>query len=110
MAGMAAVFSELERALIGQRTAEALAELRSQRRVYGPVPFGYEAADDRLIEREAEQQVLRRIRAMRRRSLSYDRIAHRLNSEGVKAKRGGDWHAMGVRSVVRTSERLRSAA
>jgi DNA invertase Pin-like site-specific DNA recombinase len=35
-AGIAAVFSQLERELIGQRTAEALGELKAQGRVYGP--------------------------------------------------------------------------
>src|SRR5215218_4241429 len=36
MAGVSAVFAQLERELIAQRTAEALTELRNQGRVYGP--------------------------------------------------------------------------
>jgi DNA invertase Pin-like site-specific DNA recombinase len=40
MAQMSAVFAELERALIAQRTADALAELRSRRQVYGAIRSG----------------------------------------------------------------------
>jgi DNA invertase Pin-like site-specific DNA recombinase len=36
MAQMAAVFAELERGLIAERTADALGELRSQRRLWNP--------------------------------------------------------------------------
>ncbi len=50
MAGVSAVFAELERELIAQRTAEALAELRYQGRVYGPIPFGYDGVDGQLVE------------------------------------------------------------
>src|SRR4051812_8163162 len=44
MADVTAVFAELERALIAQRTAEALGELRAQRRIYGPVPLPFDVA------------------------------------------------------------------
>jgi DNA invertase Pin-like site-specific DNA recombinase len=62
MAGVAAVFSQLERELIAERTADALARLRDQGRVYGTVPFGFEAVDGRLVPIAKEQAVLRRIR------------------------------------------------
>ena len=110
MAGVAAVFSQLERDLIAQRTAEALGELRSQRRIYGPVPFGYRATKDRLVPHASEQNVVQRMRRMRSRRMSFDRIAQRLNADGVPAKRGGRWHAMTVRSALRTSAALETAA
>ncbi|MCW2999165.1 MAG: Resolvase domain protein [Solirubrobacterales bacterium] len=106
MAQMGAIFAELERALIGQRTAEALAALREQGRTYGPVPYGYAANGGRLIPTETEQSVLERIRHRRERGDSYALIADVLNDQAVPAKRGGRWHAMSVRSVLRTSTRL----
>ena len=109
MAGVSAVFAELERELIGQRTAEALDELRNQGRVYGPVPFGYDAVDGLLVESPAEQVVLDFMQAMRRGGMSYARIAACLNADRIPSKQGGRWHAMSVRSVLQTNERLQGA-
>jgi site-specific DNA recombinase len=106
MAQMSAVFAELERALIAQRTSEALRELRSQGRPYGSVAYGWNREGDRLVECEIEQCVLARIRRMRGRRLSYARIASKLNSDGIAAKRGGPWHSMSVRSTLKTSSQI----
>lgn len=110
MAGVAAIFSELERALIAERTADALRELRNQGRVYGPIPFGYRSHQDRLVEEPGEQEVIRRIRRLRARGLSYQKVAQALNTRKIPAKRGGRWHSTAVRSVILTSKRLATAA
>jgi site-specific DNA recombinase len=109
MAQMGAVFAELERGLIGQRTSEALQALRGDGRVYGPVPYGFEAVDGALVPAPPEQGVLKRITRLRSRGSSYARIAELLNRDGVPAKRGGDWSPMSVRSVARTSARAAEA-
>ncbi len=109
MAGVSAVFAQLERELIAQRTAEALDELRNQGRVYGPVPFGYDAVDGLLVESPGEQVVLDFMQAMRRGGMSYARIAACLNADGIPSKQGGRWHAMSVRSVLETNTRLSGA-
>jgi site-specific DNA recombinase len=109
MAGVSAVFAQLERELIAQRTAEALTELRKQRRVYGPIPFGFDGVAGELVENAAEQVVLDFIHALRRAGMSFARIAHQLNSEGHRSKQGGRWYAMSVRSVLRTNQRLEAA-
>ena len=106
MAQMSAVFAELERALIAQRTADALGELRSRGQVYGAVPFGFSRQGDRLVLDDTEQRVLSRIRRLRGRGFSYDRIARSLNGSGVRAKRGGRWSSMSVRSVLLTAPRV----
>ena len=106
MAQMGAVFSELERALCAQRTAEALGELRSRGLVYGSIPFGFCRQGDRLLLDDTEQRVLVRIRRMRHRGHSYDKIARALNKSGIPAKRKGVWHAMSVRSVLLTAPRV----
>jgi DNA invertase Pin-like site-specific DNA recombinase len=106
MAGVAAVFAELERSLIGERTAEALNRLREDGRLYGPVPFGYDAVEGQLVPNEGEQVGLGFMRSMRERGMSYAAIASWLNSEGIPGKRGGVWYPMSVRSVLLTSGRL----
>ncbi len=49
------------------------------------------------------------MQAMRRGGMSYVRIANWLNGEGLPSKQGGRWHAMSVRSVLMTQERLKEA-
>lgn len=106
MAQMSAVFAELERALIAQRTADALGELRSRGQVYGAVPYGFQRNGNYLIPHDTEQRILARIGKMRSRGLSYARIARSLNGSGVRAKRGGRWSSMSVRSVFLTAPRV----
>lgn len=110
MAQMGAVFAELERALIGQRTSEAICELRKQGRAYGPTPYGWNAVDGLLEANADEQVVLRRIRLLREAKLGYAKIAGILNDDGVKPKRASAWSAMSVRSVLLTAERITSTA
>ena len=106
MAQMSAVFAELERALIAQRTSDALAELRSRGQVYGSVPFGFRRDGERLVMHNDEQRVLARMRRLRAKGQSYSRIAGVLNASGVPAKRGGAWYAMSVRCVLRTAPKV----
>jgi site-specific DNA recombinase len=111
MAGVASVFGQLERELIGERTAEALTRLRDEGRVYGPIPYGYERQGDLLVANHNEQQVVNQINDMRASALSYSKIADWLNAESIPAKRGGRWSPMAVRSVFRTtSQRERGDA
>jgi site-specific DNA recombinase len=106
MAQVTFVFAELERSLTAQRTSDALAELRSQGRVYGPVPYGWVRDGERLVAHDEEQSVLARMRRLRAKGHSYDRIARSLNRSGTPAKRGGTWHAMSARSVLLTAPKL----
>lgn len=86
MAGVLAVFAQLERRLIGERTLAALAVERSEGVVLGR-------------PRDLDEHVANRI--VRRGSLSA--IARALTDEGVRTARGGKWHPATVRAVVRSS-------
>jgi DNA invertase Pin-like site-specific DNA recombinase len=104
-ASMQAVFSQLERDLIGARTAEALARLQAKGRVYGAVPYGYRRDGDLLVADENQQRVIREILDLRYSRCSFREIASWLNDEGIPAKKGGRWSPMSVRSVCLTSAR-----
>ena len=100
MAGVQMVFAELERALIAQRTVDALAELKRQGRAYNHPPYGWDVVDGLLKRNKAEQRVIRSIRAQRARGASYRMIAEALAAKGVPTKRGGTWAAATVRSLL----------
>jgi DNA invertase Pin-like site-specific DNA recombinase len=103
MAHVMASFAQYERRLIAQRTSDALKELRSQGRAFGPTPFGFKREGDLLVECADEQRVVTRMMRLRSKGHSYDRIAKALNRSGIPAKRGGSWFAASVRSVVKTA-------
>jgi site-specific DNA recombinase len=109
MAQIGAVFNELERALIAERTTEALAELRSQGRAWNHAPFGWDVVDGRLVANPVEQETLARAEELRSEGLGYLKIAETLNAERRPTKRGGEWQAMSVRSVLRSAEKMASA-
>lgn len=106
MAQIGAVFSELERALIAERTTEALAELRSQGRAWNHAPFGWQSVEGYLEPDPDEQETLARAQELRDEGKGFKRIADMLNEEGLPTKRGGPWHAMSVRSVLQTAESM----
>jgi DNA invertase Pin-like site-specific DNA recombinase len=89
MAGMAGIWAELESQLISQRTKEGMAAKRARKlSVGGAPPF-----DD-----EDTFQTIHRLRTSGR---SFRQIADVLNMEGVRAKRGGDWHYSTVNTCYR---------
>lgn len=105
MAGVAAVFGQLERELIGQRTSEALTRLRVEGRAFGPTPFGWTRSGDHLVPDADEQRVRKEIIELRKSKCSFREIAAWLNGEEIPAKRGGRWSPMSVRSVCLSAAR-----
>ncbi len=88
MAHMTAVFAQLERRLIGERTRAALAVRKAQGVRLGRPPA-------------LPEQLRRRIRRERARGLALQAIADRLNAAGVPTGHGGQrWHPSTVRYVV----------
>jgi DNA invertase Pin-like site-specific DNA recombinase len=88
MASVLATFSQFERRLIGQRTKDALAELKSQ---------GVELGRPRLLDDELAV----RVRSMRAGGMTLQAIADTLNSEGVPtATRRGAWRTGTVHHLL----------
>ncbi|WP_341271760.1 recombinase family protein [Mycobacterium lehmannii] len=97
-ASMMAVFSQLERRLISQRTREALAIKRSQ-----GVRLGRPSA--------LPVAVVTRIVTARLAGTSLRAIAAELTADAIPTATGGRWHASTVRVVIESQEatRLRAA-
>ena len=62
--------------------------MRSRGQVYGSVPYGWSRDGDRLVKHDKEQSVLARMRKLRAKGTSYDRIARVLNARGTGEARG----------------------
>ncbi len=106
---MSAGFAELERNLITERTATALAYKKRHGDLYGPVAFGYQRTDDGgLVPDASEQETVRAVKAWRASGMTLRAIADRLNADGVPTKtrtRAGVatvamWYASTVKDIL----------
>jgi DNA invertase Pin-like site-specific DNA recombinase len=87
MAGVMAVFAQLERRLIAERTRAALAQRQAA---------GVRLGRPRTIAPAVE----RRVRELRAQGLSVRQIAERLAAEGHQPPRGGSWQASTLHRVL----------
>jgi DNA invertase Pin-like site-specific DNA recombinase len=84
--------AEYDKAMIVMKLKGARQRMKAQTgRCEGEKPYG---------ERTGEQNVIERIVALRGEGLGMDKIADRLNDEGIKPRRGAKWYAMSVSRVL----------
>jgi DNA invertase Pin-like site-specific DNA recombinase len=88
MAGVAAVFAQLERELLSQRTSEGIRAGYASGRIQPPQP-------------KVSQKAVQRICELSSRGLSHRKIAAQLTVEGVESVRGGPWPASTVGLVLK---------
>uniref|UniRef100_UPI003983C2EA recombinase family protein n=1 Tax=Gemmatimonas sp. TaxID=1962908 RepID=UPI003983C2EA len=99
--------SQWERESTGERTKEALREVKRQGGRVGAVGLGlrrieHRDGDGRLVVEVApeERAIVERIVGLRREGLAYHAIADILTREQIPTKRGGRWFAATVRGVA----------
>jgi len=97
---MLGVLNEFERDQVSERTKEALAHKKANNQVYNHTPYGFKRHGMDLIPCAKEGKILTRIDAWRNQGKSLRAIARQLNEQGVPSKRGGQWYASAVRSVI----------
>jgi DNA invertase Pin-like site-specific DNA recombinase len=104
MRRMVDAFAEYERAIIGARTAAAMASLRRQgRHTGGDVPFGYRIAEDgkHLVADADEQEVLVLVRQLREQGWSLRAIGAELELRGTISRTGKTtWHPQVVKQLL----------
>ncbi|MFO0575433.1 MAG: recombinase family protein [Polyangia bacterium] len=103
-------YNQFEREMISERTRDALQHMKAQGVRLGPAPYGYELShevDDKgrrlLVPLAAEQEILRKIEAMRADKLSLRDIARRLNEENIPARRDGIWRPQRISIILQRS-------
>jgi DNA invertase Pin-like site-specific DNA recombinase len=93
LANVMASFAQYERRIIGQRTKDALAVKKAE---------GVRLGRPRTLPDE----VVAHVNDLRDRGMSLERIADRLNDEGVPTAQGGArWYGATVRKVLATYRR-----
>lgn len=114
MAQISAVFSQLERRLIGERTRDALAEVKAQGGSVGRVPFGklrLEEVDEHgrrlVIVDKAARAVIDHIVELRDAGVTLHRIAAELNRRRLPTARGAAWSYRTVWDVLNREGRTK---
>ena len=99
--------AQWEREVIVERTRDALAELRSQGRRTGGVPYGWALASDgtTLVADPLEQRGIARLRELHATGISYRAIARSLTVEGIPTKGGGTWGHQAVARILQSRSR-----
>ena len=100
--------AEMERNLTRERTRSAMAVMKGNGQGVGTVPYGFDLASDRttLVPCEAEQTVIRNVRAMRSNGSTLQRIAESLSQRRVPTKTGKsiNWTHQAVAKILSRSE------
>lgn len=99
--------AQWEREATGERTRDALVEVRRQGGVLGADALGWRRVEETdaagrqcIVRDDAEAETVARITALRGEGLSLRGIATVLTSEGRATKRGGRWAAETVAKVL----------
>jgi len=99
--------AQWEREATGERTRDALVEVKRQGGVLGADALGWRRTEETdaagrqcIVRVDDEAETVARIVALRGEGLSLRRIADTLTMEGRATKRGGRWAAEQVRAVL----------
>ncbi len=94
---MMGVFSQYDKSMIVLKLKGARMRKKAKEGICeGRKPFGYY---------EDEKAILERLKALRAEGLGFDRIAARLNQEGVPTRTGKPWHGVVVNRILTGKKR-----
>lgn len=101
---MLAVLAEFERNLVAERTTASLQHKKATGQKYtGQDPFGFESIEGRLVEVQAEAQVVAEIQASRQGGKTLQAIADGLNARGIPTKTGKQWQPATIHLLLKRS-------
>lgn len=91
------------RLLLGERVRAAMRRKAVRGEVLGRPPYGYKVGNRRRLELVAEEAVVVRyiFRLYLHEGLGIRLIARRLNEEGLKTRRNGNWSMVSIRDILR---------
>ena len=98
--GITAVFAEMERELIAERTKMVLDGKRANGEVIGTIPYGYKREGEKLAVNNDEQQVIARIKDLRSQGLSLAKISKQLIKESIRNRNNTPFPPMQIRALI----------
>lgn len=101
---MISSFAEYEKSRIVERLHSGRKKkLESGEYAGGRPAYGYRAKNGSLVINTKEAEIVQKIRSLRMGRLSYQKIAERLNLEGIKPKSGKKFYPSTIRYILKNS-------
>lgn len=94
------VVAQHEAMKTAERTRDIKKFQKKNKRVYSPVPYGFDKSDSDLIENMFEQEVIVSIKDMHSKGMSYSSIAVKLNQDNIPTKKGLRWSKGVIHKIV----------
>jgi site-specific DNA recombinase len=104
--------AEHERNLLSERVSGVLRTMRAAGKVTGNTPFGYTLAKDKktLVYCAEQFAVIKTMKALRNKGLTFRAIATELMARGMKPQRAKSWSAGGILRILRNQTERQVAA
>lgn len=83
--------AQMGRDLIAERTKEALQYKKNRFEAYSPTPFGFDRDNGRIIPNQKELEIVKLIKSLKRKGLSYQAIINKLNGKEIPTKNKKIW-------------------
>jgi site-specific DNA recombinase len=98
-----ASLAQMERKIVGERTRAALAQKRSRgEKTGGYAPYGFMVGEHgKLVEHPEERRAIRRMKELRAKGHSYQRIAVTLTREGFFTRKGTPFRETQIIRILR---------
>jgi DNA invertase Pin-like site-specific DNA recombinase len=96
--------AELERALISERTTDALRKkMRDGEQVSSQAPFGFRHEDGRILDDEKEQEAIGVLRSLKAQNISIRQAAKELFEMGYEGRTGGQIGLATIHKIWKTA-------
>ena len=93
--------NEFEVEQLSERIRDVKREKKNKGLVSGRLMYGYDDLNGKLVKNEEEMKVISRIKGLRSRGYSWNKISIKLNKDGVKSKYGGEWYMSSVYNMMK---------
>ena len=93
-----------ERSLASIRTKAAMRNMKTHRKVYGKIPFGYRREGNFFVEDDRELQILKDCAELRAAKVRWDAIVAELNAAERFNRAGNPWTRQNLSSVFKRSD------
>ena len=96
--------AQWEREKIVERIQDTMDHLKENNKRAGTIPFGFMVdGENNLIKNKAEQSILRKIRKLKKKGLSFARIARELNELELFNRKGCFWSKQGIHNLWKSA-------
>ena len=93
--------NEFEVNVIRDRIRAVKRDKKERGEVYGRMVYGYDNVNGKMVVNDFERRVIKRIKNLRSRKWSWNKISNKLNDDGIKSKEGNLWYSGSLYNMMK---------